>query len=203
MAEVKTKKDEMTPEPKGKETAKPKVKVTPKPAAAEKPTAPGKASVPEKAAAPKKAAVPDKTAVPKRPVAAPKKAVAAKRPVKAKPAKKRIKKGKAGKTLDIGIDVKLPKDACDDQFCPFHGSLPVRGQILEGIVVTDRMQKSVVVKRDYVRLNKKYERLEKRSNKYMVHSPPCLNVKTGDNVRIMECRPLSKTIAYVVIENKS
>jgi len=38
------------------------------------------------------------------------------------------------------------------------------------------------------------------SRKYSVHSPPCLNVKMGDWVRIAECRPLSKTVSFVVIK---
>ena len=117
-------------------------------------------------------------------------------------AKKPVKSRKEKPALDIGIDVEMPKKECKDHFCPFHGTLPVRGQILEGIVISDKMQKSVVVKREYMRLNKKYERLEKRSGKYLAHSPPCQEVKEGDRVRIMECRPLSKHIAYVVIENR-
>ena len=107
-------------------------------------------------------------------------------------------KGPAG---DIGIDVKKPVKSCDDSFCPFHGELSVRGQILEGLVMTDRMQNTVVVRRDYLRKNQKYERLEKRSGKYMAHSPPCVEAKVGDQVKIMECRPLSKKVSYVVIEN--
>ncbi|MCK5024846.1 MAG: 30S ribosomal protein S17, partial [Thermoplasmata archaeon] len=86
---------------------------------------------------------------------------------------------------NIGINVKPPEGTCTDMFCPFHGTLPVRGQILEGQVVSDKMQKTAVVKRDYMRKNQKYERFEKRSNKYVVHNPPCLGVETGDNVKIM------------------
>lgn len=108
----------------------------------------------------------------------------------------------SGQDIDIGIDVELPTKACKDQFCPFHGTLSVRGQILEGVVVSDKMQKSVVVKREYMRLDRKYERLEKRTGKYLAHSPPCLEVKAGDKVKIMECRPLSKTISFVVIEKR-
>ena len=47
---------------------------------------------------------------------------------------KASKPKKVEKKLDIGIDVKLPTKICDDQFCPFHGTLSVRGQILDGIV---------------------------------------------------------------------
>jgi small subunit ribosomal protein S17 len=118
---------------------------------------------------------------------------------KAKPAKAENSK-KSGEARYIGIDVKLPQKACADRSCPFHGTLSVRGQILEGEVVTDGMQSTVVVKRHYIRKNRKYERLEKRSSKYVVHSPPCLDIAKGDHVKIMECRPLSKLVSFVVIE---
>lgn len=127
-----------------------------------------------------------------------------KKPATKKTTKTTKPKAKAktnAKTLDIGIDVNLPTKKCDDQFCPFHGTLSVRGQILEGIVVSDKMQNSAVVKREYQRKIAKYERFEKRSNKYLVHNPPCLGVTAGDHVKIMECRPLSKNISYVIIEN--
>ena len=131
----------------------------------------------------------------------PKKKAAAKKTSAKKPAKKKAASSKkeAGK-IDIGIDVKAPESTCTDQFCPFHGTLSVRGQILEGQVVSDKMQNTAVVKRDYMRKDQKYERLEKRSNKYVVHNPPCLGIETGDNVKIMECRPLSKLVSFVIIE---
>ncbi|MEM3396279.1 MAG: 30S ribosomal protein S17 [Thermoplasmata archaeon] len=103
------------------------------------------------------------------------------------------------KARNIGIEVPLPEKSCDDKHCPFHGTLPVRGQIIEGVVVSDKMQSTVVVKREYLWYLKKYERYEKRTSKYTAHAPPCLGVKTGDHVKIMECRPLSKTVSYVVI----
>jgi len=106
------------------------------------------------------------------------------------------------KARNIGIDVPLPQQGCDDEDCPFHGTLPVRGSMLEGTVISDKMQKTVVVKREYMHVIPKYERIEKRTSKHRAHSPPCLGVKAGDHVTIMECRPLSKTVSFVVIENK-
>jgi small subunit ribosomal protein S17 len=102
--------------------------------------------------------------------------------------------------MDIGIDVKLPEKACEDRNCPFHGFLKVRGQIIEGRVVSDKMQGTVVVQRDYYRYLKKYERYEKRKSRYLVHNPRCIDAKTGDLVRIMECRPISKSKNFVVVE---
>ena len=106
------------------------------------------------------------------------------------------------KAKDLGIGVTAPKKKCEDMDCPFHGVLSVRGSIITGKVVTDSMQHTVVVQRDYNRYVPKYERLERRSQKYHAHSPPCLKAKKGDDVRIMECRPLSKTVSYVVVEVK-
>jgi small subunit ribosomal protein S17 len=103
---------------------------------------------------------------------------------------------------DIGIDVKPPEKECDDENCPFHGRLSVRGQIFEGVVVSDKMEKTVVVEREYERFIRKYERYEKRRSRLHAHNPPCVDAKIGDRVVIMECRPLSKTKSFVVVEVK-
>ncbi len=131
---------------------------------------------------------------PKQPAVKPKRATVRKsQPKTPAPAKQKDASG-------IGIDVKAPGKACADRDCPFHGTLPVRGQILEGDIVSTKMQLTAVVKKQYMRKNRKYERLEKRSSKYMVHNPPCLDIKVGDHVKIMECRPLSKQVSFVIIE---
>jgi small subunit ribosomal protein S17 len=103
---------------------------------------------------------------------------------------------------DIGLNVKVPEKECDDINCPFHGSLPVRGQILEGEVVSDKAPKTVVVLRSYLKKIAKYERYEKRQSKIHAHNPPCINAKVGDIVKIAECRPLSKTKSFVVVEKR-
>jgi len=103
---------------------------------------------------------------------------------------------------NIGIDVVPPTETCDDPYCPFHGSLAVRGQIIDGIVDSVKMDKTIIVKRDYLRYVNKYERYEKRSARYAAHASPCLGLEVGDSVKIMECRPLSKTVSFVAVENK-
>jgi len=108
----------------------------------------------------------------------------------------------ATKARDIGVDVAAPSKACTDPHCPFHGGFSVRGQIIDGQVVNTRMQGSARVQREYLRYVTKYERYEKRTSSYTAHAPPCLDVQVGDLVKIMECRPLSKTKSFVVIEAK-
>jgi len=95
---------------------------------------------------------------------------------------------------------KTPKKSCDDKNCPFHGELPVRGRVLEGSVVSAKMDKTVVVRRDYLHYVSKYKRYERRHGHIPAHNPPCLEVKEGDHVKIAECRPLSKTVSFVVVE---
>ena len=106
------------------------------------------------------------------------------------------------KIRNIGIDVVPPTSECSDRNCPFHGSLPVRGLIIDGVVATVKMNKTVIVERNYLRYDKKYERYEKRTSRYASHASPCLGLKVGDHVKIMECRPVSKTVAFAVIEKK-
>jgi small subunit ribosomal protein S17 len=111
-------------------------------------------------------------------------------------------RAKSHEARNIGLDVPAPSEGCDDEDCPFHGRLRVRGAILDGIVVSDKMIRTVIVRREYKHFVPKYERLEKRTSKHRAHSPPCLGVKSGDSVTIMECRPLSKTVSFVVVQKK-
>lgn len=103
---------------------------------------------------------------------------------------------------DIGIDVPSPKKSCEDAKCPFHGKLSVRGQMIEGVVVSDKMDNTVVVTRERQRFVPKYERYEKRTSRHNAHNPPCISAKVGDLVTLIECRPLAKTVCYVVIQKK-
>ncbi|DAC15248.1 MAG TPA: 30S ribosomal protein S17 [Candidatus Poseidoniales archaeon] len=104
---------------------------------------------------------------------------------------------------DIGVDVKMPSGEWDgDENCPFFGSLRLRGQVLEGIVAKLGMQGTIIIERNNVRYMKKYERYEKRTGTVAAHLPSCIGeVELGDRVKVMECRPLSKTVSFCVIEN--
>lgn len=106
---------------------------------------------------------------------------------------------------DIGIDVQPPsrEGKKGDPLDPFYGTLPVRGQVIVGQVISDKMDSSVVVRREYFRYVPKYERYEKRTAKYTAHVPSCIDANVGDLVKIMECRPLSKTKHFVVVEARS
>lgn len=105
---------------------------------------------------------------------------------------------------DIGIDVTPPKrePAPGDQRNPFNGSLPIRGSVIVGTVVTAKMQSSCVVEKEHQTVVPKYERIEKRARRYPAHVPSNIDVAVGDEVVIAECRPISKTVSFVVVENR-
>ena len=114
--------------------------------------------------------------------------------------KKKVVKKVEKPARNIGLEVKLPESSCDDPACPFHGTLPVRGQIIDGYVISNKMDKSVVVRKEHLRYIPKYERYEKRSSHYTAHNPTCIDAQVGEKVKIAECRPLSKTKSFVVVE---
>ncbi|RLI36896.1 30S ribosomal protein S17 [Candidatus Bathyarchaeota archaeon] len=89
---------------------------------------------------------------------------------------------------------------CNDKNCPFHGTLSIRGRVLEGVVASAKMDKTVIVRRDYLKYVPKFKRYERRRSRIPAHNPPCINAQEGDRVRIAECRPISKTVSFVVVE---
>ncbi len=135
------------------------------------------------------------------PVAEASKAAAKKPVVHTKKVEKKAEHLKEGAARDIGVPVaNPPKLACSDLHCPYHGHLSVRGRIFEGTVISDKMDKGVVVEWDYLMELPKYKRFMRKKSRVAAHNPPCINAHTGNIVRIAECRPLSKTKSFVVIE---
>ncbi|MDH5482981.1 MAG: 30S ribosomal protein S17 [Candidatus Bathyarchaeota archaeon] len=100
----------------------------------------------------------------------------------------------------MSLTFKKPKKTCNDRNCPFHGELPVRGRVLEGLVVSAKMDKTVTVKRDYLYYVPKFMRYERRHSRILSHNPPCIDAKERDRVIIAECRPISKTVSFTVVE---
>ncbi len=104
------------------------------------------------------------------------------------------------KARNIGIEVKPPEKECNDEKCVWHGTVPLRGNIIKGRVVSSRAQKTVVVEKEYLHYLPKYERYERRHSRISAYNPECIDAKKGDVVSIAECRPLSKTKSFVVVE---
>jgi small subunit ribosomal protein S17 len=72
-------------------------------------------------------------------------------------------------------------------------------RILEGVVVSDKGDKTVVVKVERTFLHPLLRKTVRRSKKYHAHDEKG-EFKVGDVVRIQECRPISKLKTWEVLE---
>lgn len=107
------------------------------------------------------------------------------------------------KNKGTGLSVKQPSQSCNDLRCPFHGKLKIRGRTFTGEVTAARMQRTATVESERRQFIPKYQRYEKRRAVIKAHNPDCISAKVGDKVKIAECRPLSKTKKFTIIEKLS
>jgi len=68
-----------------------------------------------------------------------------------------------------------------------------------GIVKSDKMMKTIVVSIETLTLHPLYKKYIKRSKKIKAHDEQN-DAKTGDRVRVVECRPLSKEKHWKLVE---
>lgn len=73
-------------------------------------------------------------------------------------------------------------------------------KVLQGRVVSDKMDKTIVVQVDTFKFHPTYKKRISYSKKYKVHDEKN-SAKVGDTVKIMETRPLSKDKYFRLVEN--
>ncbi|KAI8910663.1 ribosomal protein S17 [Powellomyces hirtus] len=62
------------------------------------------------------------------------------------------------------------------------------------------MERTIVIRREYLHYISKYNRYEKRHKNLSAHMSPCfVGVEIGDVVTVGQCRPLSKTVRFNVL----
>ena len=71
-------------------------------------------------------------------------------------------------------------------------------QIKTGVVVSNKMQKTVVVKVSTKVKHRLYKKLITKTKKFKAHDE--IGVKIGQKVKIIETRPISKDIHFKVVE---
>nr|AIF24494.1 ribosomal protein S17 (RP-S17, rpsQ) [uncultured marine thaumarchaeote SAT1000_31_A02] len=108
-------------------------------------------------------------------------------------------------TRNIGLPVKeLKKKPIENENNnPFNGSLSIRGKIFEGIVINAKAKGTVVIERESLIEFTKFKRFGRSKNKIHAHVPSNLDIQEGDHVVAAECRPISKSVSFVVVEVKA
>ena len=103
-------------------------------------------------------------------------------------------------TKNIGIKVNEPTRDCQDKNCPFHGELSIRGKLFDGKVTGAKAKQTITLTKDEPIYFSKFKRYARGKSTIHAHVPGCLDVASGDNVLTAECRPISKSVSYEVIE---
>jgi small subunit ribosomal protein S17 len=75
-------------------------------------------------------------------------------------------------------------------------------RILQGVVVSDAMDKTIVVRVERRVMHPVYKKFIRRSKKYSAHDENNSH-KVGDIVRIQECAPISKSKSWTVITEEA
>ena len=108
---------------------------------------------------------------------------------------------KAGAVRSIGIDgIDAPKQVCSDRNCPYHGGLSIRGKLFDGRVTGSKARKTATLQKDVPVYFAKFKRYARDKSTIHAHVPGCIDVQNGDNVLAAECRPISKSVSYVIVE---
>jgi small subunit ribosomal protein S17 len=79
-------------------------------------------------------------------------------------------------------------------------SIRTHGRTFTGVVVAARAQATATVewpRRLYVT---KFERYEMKRTRIKAHNPAEIDAKPGDIVKLVECRPISKTKHFMIVE---
>ena len=103
---------------------------------------------------------------------------------------------------NIGISVKKSTKSpiSGEKNNPFNGSLSIRGKLFEGIIVNAKAKHTVTIeKKSFINFSK-FKRYGRSKNRIHAHVPSNLDVKEGDHVIAAECRPISKSVSFVIIE---
>jgi small subunit ribosomal protein S17 len=88
------------------------------------------------------------------------------------------------------VDARKSQPAVEPDAAPEHG--PGRAKVRQGIVVSDKADKTIVVRVDVTRRHRRYGKIMRTSTKLHAHDERN-DAGAGDTVRVVECRPMSRT----------
>lgn len=82
---------------------------------------------------------------------------------------------------------------------PPTGHGPGRRKVRQGVVVSDKADKTIIVRIDMARRHRRYERIVRSSSTLHAHDE-ANDAHTGDTVRVVESRPLSRTKRWRLVD---
>jgi small subunit ribosomal protein S17 len=94
-------------------------------------------------------------------------------------------------------ELRKSQPAPEADHAPEHG--PGRAKVRQGIVVSDKADKTITVRIDVVRRHKRYHKIMRTSIKLHAHDE-ANDAHTGDTVRVQECRPMSRSKRWRLLE---
>ena len=100
--------------------------------------------------------------------------------------KQKAKKAESGTTASV-----------EEHHAPEHG--PGRPKVRQGVVVSEKGEKTITVKIDVVKRHKRYHKILRSTVKLYAHDERN-DAHEGDTVRVMECRPMSRSKRWRLVE---
>jgi small subunit ribosomal protein S17 len=85
----------------------------------------------------------------------------------------------------------------EEQHAPEHG--PGRPKVRQGVVVSDKGEKTIVVRVDVARRHRRYQKILRSSTTLHVHDERN-DANAGDTVRVQECRPMSRRKRWRLVD---
>ena len=85
----------------------------------------------------------------------------------------------------------------EELHAPEHG--PGRAKVRQGVVVSDKGEKTITVAIDVVKRHKRYHKIMRSTVKLYAHDERN-DAHPGDTVRVQECRPMSRSKRWRLVE---
>jgi len=85
------------------------------------------------------------------------------------------------------------------ELAPVHAALEGKRTVRQGIVVSDKADKTITVRIDFARRHRRYEKIVRSSSTLHAHDESN-DAHEGDTVRVIESRPLSKNKRWKLVD---
>jgi small subunit ribosomal protein S17 len=86
-----------------------------------------------------------------------------------------------------------------EPLAPVHAAVEGRRRVRQGVVVSDKAEKTITVRIDVARRHRRYEKIVRSSSTLHAHDENN-DAHEGDVVRVVESRPLSRTKRWALVD---